>query len=146
SELGHYVHELFGIDLIGYWLLCVLAIAVHSVVNQKYLGHFVMILYFVALAFSGPLGFEHNLYKYANEIAVTYSDMNGYGHFMRRLRTFEAYYAAWAMLLAIAAYLLWTRGTITGWRERLNVAQRRVTPRGGGAPGGVAAARRPRGG
>jgi len=127
-ELGLYVRDLFGIDLVIYWLLCVLAIAIHSIVNQKYVGHFVMIVYFLALAFSDALGFEHNLYKYGANIAYTYSDMNGYGHFMLRLRTFEAYYAAWAVLLAIAAYLLWTRGTVTGWRERIAVLQRRLTP------------------
>jgi len=127
-ELGLYVRDLFGIDLPSYWLLCVLAIAVHSIVNQKYLGHFVMIVYFLLLAFSDALGFEHNLYKYGAAIPYTYSDMNGFGHFMLRLRTFQAYYAACALLLAIAAYLLWTRGTNSGWRERLAVARRRFTP------------------
>ncbi|MEP6679679.1 MAG: hypothetical protein ABJB78_10300, partial [Betaproteobacteria bacterium] len=127
-ELGLYVRDLFGIDLVNYWLLCVLAIAVHSIVNQKYLGHFVMIVYFLLLALAEPLGLQHNLYKYGGSISYTYSDMNGYGHFMLRLRTFQAYYAAWAVVLGVAAYLLWTRGTITGWRERLAVLRRRFSP------------------
>ncbi len=51
-EIGLYLRDLFGIDLVSYWLLCVLAIAVHSIVNQKYVGHFVMIVYFLLLAFA----------------------------------------------------------------------------------------------
>ena len=51
-ELGLYVEWLFGLQLVDYWLVCVLAIAVHSLVNQKYLGHLVMIVYFIALSFS----------------------------------------------------------------------------------------------
>ena len=126
-EVGLYLHGLFGIELVDYWLLCVLAIAVQSIVNQKYLGYFVMIVYYLAMVFANPLGFEHNLYLYNRDIEVTYSDMNGYGHFLPRLRFFQAYYAGWALLLAVAAYLLWTRGTIVGWRERLAVARRRLS-------------------
>jgi ABC-2 type transport system permease protein len=124
-----YVHELFGIDLVQYWLICVLAIAVQSIVNQKYLGHFVMIVYFLALTFAAPLGFEHNLYLYGNSPEYTYSDMNGYGHFLPRLRAFNVYYAGWALLLALAAYLLWTRGTTAGWRARLAIARARLSTR-----------------
>jgi hypothetical protein len=128
-EIGLYLEWLFGIQLVGYLLLCVLALAVHSIVDQKYLGHFVMIVYFVALSFSDALGFEHNLYKYAVDGGFTYSDMNGFGPFLVRVRWFHAYWAAAAVLLAIAGYLFWSRGTATGWRARIVRARRRVTPR-----------------
>ncbi|HVO89317.1 MAG TPA: M1 family aminopeptidase [Casimicrobiaceae bacterium] len=128
-EPAIYLHELFTVDLVEYWLICALALTVHSVVNQKYLGHFVMVVYFVALLFLGVMGFEHNLYKYAGEVGYQYSDMNGYGHYLPRVRWFEAYYAAWAVLMLVAAYLLWARGTITGWRDRLKTARSRISHR-----------------
>jgi len=124
-----YLHELFGIGLVQYWLVCVLAITLQSLVGHKYLGHFLMIVYFLLVTFAVPLGFEHNLYLYGNEAEYTYSDMNGYGHFLPRLRAFNAYYAGWALLLAITAYLAWARGTPTGWRGRLVQARARLTPR-----------------
>ena len=126
-ELGLYVKELFGLQLPEYWLICALAIAVHSVVNQKYLGHFIMIVYYIAVSFSGLLGFEHNLYKFGSIPPVTYSDMNGFGHFLPRAFAFMSYWAAGSLLLLIVAYLLWTRGTVSGWRERLGVARGRIT-------------------
>ena len=122
-----YARELFGIDLLGYWMLCALAITVHSVVNQKYLGHFVMIVYYVLVLFAGQLGLEHNLYKFGAAPAAVYSDMNGYGHFMPRLRAFQAYWGAASVLLLVAAYLMWTRGTLSGWRERWVVARSRLS-------------------
>ncbi len=125
-ELGLYLRELFTIDLPSYWLVCVLAVFVHSLVNQKYLGHFIMVAYYLAIGFAEPLGFEHNLYKYGASVGYTYSDMNGYGHFLLRLRVFQGYYAAWALLLAVVAYLFWTRGTSSGWRERLRIARARL--------------------
>ena len=132
-EIGLYVKELLGLQLIEYWLLCALAIAIHSVVNQKYLGHFVMIVYYIAVEFSTPLGFEHNLYKYGAIPGATYSDMNGFGHFLPRIFAFQAYWTSAAVLLVIGGYLLWTRGTVSGWRERRVMA-------GGRFQGGVIAA------
>jgi ABC-type transport system involved in multi-copper enzyme maturation permease subunit len=126
-EVGLYLHDLFTNELVSYWLVCVLAITVQSLVTHKYLGHFIMIAYYLAIAFSVPLGFEHNLYKYAASIDYTYSDMNGFGHFMPRVRAFQAYYAAWALAFAVLAYLFWTRGTVSGWRARLVQARARLT-------------------
>ena len=125
-EPGVYVQELFGIDLINYWMLCALAIAVHSVVNQKYVGHFVMIVYYVLVLFAGQLGLEHNLYKFGSVPAALYSDINGWGHFMPRVRAFQGYWSAASLLLLVAAYLMWTRGTLSSWRERIGVARARL--------------------
>ena len=126
-EFGLYVEWLFGLQLVDYWLVCVLAFTVHSLVNQKYLGHFLMIVYFIAISFSDVLGFEHNLYKYGGNGGFTYSDMNGFGHFLTRVLVFDAYWAAAALLLAVAGYLFWVRGTTADWRGRVRIARRRFT-------------------
>ena len=126
-EPGVYLQALFGIDLVNYWILCALAIAVHSVVNHKYVGHFVMITYYVLLLFASQLGLEHNLYKFGNVPDAIYSDINGWGHFMPRLRAFQAYWGAASLLLMVVAYLMWTRGTLSSWRERLVVARARLS-------------------
>jgi hypothetical protein len=124
-ELGLYVKQLLGLQLLDYWLICALAIAMHSVVNQKYLGHFLMIVFYIVISFSSLLGFEHNLYKYSEVPSITYSDMNGFGHFLPRAFAFQSYWTSCALLLVIVAYLMWTRGTVSGWRERMVVARTR---------------------
>jgi hypothetical protein len=135
-----YVQQLFGLDVIDYWLVCALAVTVHSVVNNKYVGHVVMIVYYVVSGFASQFGLEHNLFKFGAVPSLTYSDINGYGHFLFRARVFEAYWGACALLLLVLAYLMWTRGTVAGWRERIAVARSRITPRvlGTGAVAGVA--------
>ena len=139
-ELGLYLEWLFGLQLVDYWLVCVLALTVHSLVNQKYFGHFLMIVYFVALSVADLLGFEHNLYKYGANGGFTYSDMNGFGHFLARVRAFDAYWAAAALLLAVAAHLFWVRGTTVDWRGRIAVARRRFTAPVAAVAGGGALA------
>ena len=85
-EPGLYLYQLFTIDLVDYWLVCALAIAIHSIVDNKYVGHFAMVVYYALLLFGGPLGLEHNLYRFGSVPAAVYSEMNGYGHFLPRLR------------------------------------------------------------
>ena len=80
-ELGLYFRELFLNRLTQLWILCVLAMFVQTVVNNKYLGHFVMVLYIVATIALPPAGFQDYLYRFGQTPQVTYSDMNGYGPF-----------------------------------------------------------------
>jgi hypothetical protein len=124
-EPALYLKDLFGLKLIDYWLLCVLAITVQTLVNNKYMGHFVMVLYYLASTFMGQLGLEHNLYTYDGSPGYTYSDMNGYGHFLPPVFWFDGYWAAFAILLALAAHLFQVRGLATGWRWRRTLARRR---------------------
>ncbi len=126
-EPGVYLADLFGVKLVSFILLCLLAIAVQVIVNHKYLGHFVMVLYYLVSAFMGQFGFEHKLYDYAGYPSYTYSDMNGFGHFLTGVFWFDAYWAAWALLLALASNLLWVRGMDERWRARFALARARTT-------------------
>jgi ABC-type transport system involved in multi-copper enzyme maturation permease subunit len=130
-ELGLYVRMLFGINLVEYLLICVLAMTVQVLVNHKYVGHLVMVLYWMALLFSSQLGLEHFLYRFGETPGLTYSDMNGFGHFMAAIRWFNLYWAAGALLLAAVAHLFWVRGTDTAPGVRLRLARQRLTGRTG---------------
>ena len=122
-----YITQLFGLNLVEYALLCVLAIAVQSLTVNKYVGHFVMVLYYLAVTFVGQFGLEHNLYRYGKSPGVTYSDMNGYGHFLLGIAWFDCYWALWAILMVLAANLFWVRGTETYFPTRWKLAKQRFT-------------------
>jgi hypothetical protein len=120
-----YAKQLLGIDLIDYWLLVALAIAVQAVVNNKYLGHFVMVMYYLAHTFMGQFGLEHPLYRFPWHPDYTYSDMNGFGGRLGPVLWFDAYWAALAVLLALGTRLFWPSGLESGWRWRWRQARRR---------------------
>jgi ABC-2 type transport system permease protein len=128
-ELGLYLKELFGLQLIHYGLLCVLALSVQTLLQNRYLGHFIMVLYYLWTLFAVRIGFGNNLYTYAGAPRYMYSDMNGYGHFLQPVLWFDAYWSAFALLLSAAAYLLWPRGSEVSFRARLPEARRRFSPR-----------------
>lgn len=127
-ELGLYVKLLFGLRLVDFALLAVLALTVQVVVNHKYIGHFVMVLYYVWTLFMPKLGLEHNLVKFGGAPDLEYSDMNRFGHFLKPVLWFDLYWALFCVLLAIASLLLFPRGVESGARFRLREARRRLGP------------------
>lgn len=126
-EIGQYLVTLFGLDLVDYFLLCVLITLIHVLVDHKYLGHLVAILYFLATLFADQLGFEHNLYTFGSDAGRIYSDMNGYGPFIIPFLWFKAYWAVWALLLAVGTRLFWVRGRERSFRSRLGRARARLS-------------------
>ena len=127
-EPGLYLTELFGLQFVDFALLAVLALAVHVIANHKYVGHFVLILYLVGLPILlGFLGYDRTLYDYGSDPGVVYSDMNGYGHFLGPFAWLKLYWAAFALLLAVASNLLWVRGREDGVRQRLSLARSRTS-------------------
>ena len=126
-ELGLYFRELFFNRLVSLWVLCVLAIFVQTIVNNKYLGHFVMVLYIIATRALPPAGFQDYLYRFGEAPSVTYSDINGYGPYLQALIWFRIYWAIGAVFLAIITNLLWVRGTESSWRVRMSLATARLS-------------------
>jgi hypothetical protein len=126
-EIGLYLRTLFGIQLIDYLLFAALVFTVHAVVNQKQLGYLVALIAYGFIAFASRLGIEHKLLVYASDPGWTYSDMRGFGTSLGPWLWLKLYWAAWALLLAVAAGLLWVRGTERSVRSRVHLARRRFT-------------------
>ncbi len=127
-ELPHYLFELFVLQLSGFFLLAVFALAVHTMVNNKYLGHFVALLLFIVVSRMADFGFEDRLYRFGSAPGLIYSDLNGYGHFLPAVFWFRLYWGAFAALLLVFTYAIWVRGRDRGWRARLRAASGRLTP------------------
>ena len=134
-ELGLYLRSLYGISFVLFACLCSLAVLVHVLIDQKYVGHFAMVVFLVVTLLLPVLGVEHHLLRYATVPAHPYSDMNGYGHFVAPMAWFELYWVAVALALAVVAYLFWVRGTPQTLRERWREARARLDRRAGAVLG-----------
>ncbi|HEX6096061.1 MAG TPA: ABC transporter permease [Thermoanaerobaculia bacterium] len=138
-ELGLYLKILFGLQLTGYLLFAALAMAIHVLVNQKYVGNVLAVLAYVGIQMARQFGVEHNLLLYGGAPRPEYSQMSGFGGQAGPWAWFTLYWTGWALLLAVVSYLFWMRGEERGLRWRLALARRRLT-RGPAAIAAVALA------
>lgn len=127
-ELGLYLKVLFGLQLPEYLLFAVVALVVHVAVNQKYAGHLVAIVAYAWIAaLASMLGIEHNLAVYGRGPSWAYTEMRGFAGTIAPWLWFKLYWTMWAVLLGVAARLLWVRGREEGAGVRMQLARRRFT-------------------
>ncbi len=124
-EMGQYLQTLFGIQLTDYLLFALLALLVHVLVNQKYIGHLVILIVYGYIAFAQTLDIENKLLIYGSDTGWSYSNMNGFGPSHRPWLWLKFYWAAWALLLAVLARLFWVRSKEEGFQSRLQLAMGR---------------------
>jgi hypothetical protein len=120
--------------------LVALAMGVHAVVNQKFVGHLIVIAYWVTVPVLSTLGLDQRLYQIGRVADFVYSDMNGWGPYLPRLFTFQFYSVAVCLVLATIGYLVLVRGTDPTWPMRKADAGRRWRRGGAFATGAFAVA------
>ena len=121
-----YLKILFGIKLVDYATLAALAMAVHTIVNNKYVGHLVVVLAFASTMVSGLIGLQDRMLIYGSDPGWMWSDLNGLAPYLAGLVWFKLYWAAWALLLTVLASLFWVRGRERGVARRLALARQRL--------------------
>jgi ABC-2 type transport system permease protein len=112
-------------------LLAALAVFVQALSPHKAVGWGVMVLFVMARL---EHVVDHNLLQYGGAPDTPLSDINGVGSFWKGAWVFRAYWGVFAVLLLVAAHLLWRRGTEIRLKPRLALARRRLA----GAPGWIA--------
>lgn len=126
-EPALYLRILFGIRLPDFILIAALAMAVHVIVNQKYLAHLLVVLVYLFTTLATQFGIQHRLLIYGTGPGWMYSDMNGFGPFTASIVWFRLYWAAWALLLAFIARVFWVRGRDREVRGAFAIARARLT-------------------
>lgn len=127
-QIELYLKIMFGFQLTEYLLFALLALVVHVVADQKYIGHLIAVLCFVFIALLAEMfGIEHNLLIYGAGPEWSHTEMTGFGMSIGPWIWFKLYWAAWAVLLAVAGRLLWVRGMENNAAARLRIARFRLT-------------------
>ncbi len=124
-QIDVFMKALFGFQFIDYALFALLALSMHVIVNQKYLGLLVTLMLYLFMGFAHRLGVDHNLIIYAGGPKWSYTDMRGFEPNFWPWLSFKLYWVVWAVLLAISARLLWARNTESSIAVRARVALNR---------------------
>ncbi|WP_345274554.1 ABC transporter permease/M1 family aminopeptidase [Flaviramulus aquimarinus] len=131
---GYYNYE-FSVYISGFFLeilpflalyTCI-AFFIQSIVNHKFVGVMLVILFFIINVALGLFGFDHDLYFFGGSSLGAYSDMNGYGHYLKPYLIIKSYWFLFGMLLLIIGSLLIVRGTETNLGKRLIASKYRLS-------------------
>ena len=109
-ELLQYFKELYLVTFPQVLAFILLAMFVQTVVSNKFVGHGIVIGIFVLMPILFSFGWENTLYLVGQVPAYTYSDMNGYGHFVPALFWANTYWLAITALLGVLSMAFARRG------------------------------------
>ena len=133
-----YLEMLAAISVPGALAVVALAMGVHAMVNQKFVGHLILIAFWVVLPVLSTIGFDRRLYQIARPPDFVYSDMNRWGPYLTRVMVVGFYSIACCLLLTALGYLVLVRGAETHWAGRRSAGAARWRRGGARAAGGFA--------
>jgi hypothetical protein len=125
-ELLEYVKELYFITFPQVLIFVLAALVLQTIVSNKFIGHGIVVGVFILNIALQAHGWENTLYLFGNTPSYTYSDMNGYGHFVPALLWSITYWLSIAAFLAVISMGLAVRGSDDGWAARLRLFRQRA--------------------
>jgi hypothetical protein len=84
------------------------AFAVHSLAQSKFVGHTILIVYWIGSIALPSLGYQHQLLAVGVTPYFRYSDMNGFGYFVSNLGLQGGYSVSFGLMAAVLAMLAWS--------------------------------------
>lgn len=119
-QLDVYVKELLLLDLTRMTFLSVLALLMHSIAPNKYLGYFYFILAVLANAFVWDiLRIDSLMVRYGRLPSYIYSDMYGFAPYSKGLLTFASYWLLFSGILAWLTARIMHRGVQQPLKDRV---------------------------
>ncbi len=126
-KLDVYFKYIMVYSLIYYFFLTIVSLFFHYTINNRYIAYFAFIIFFLLNNFIwSPLEISTNLVKYAETGRIVYSDMNGFGPFVKGSVWFNVYWFLFAVIIAIISYAFYVRGKETAMNKRLTYAKARL--------------------
>jgi hypothetical protein len=125
-EILQYFKELYLITFVAVATFALFCMVIQTLVKNKFVGHAIAIAVFFIPSFVIKWGWIDVLYLYNTPGSYTYSDMNGYGHFVQPQLWENFYWLAFTGLLAVFGIALAQRGIDAPWGERWRNAKLRL--------------------
>jgi ABC-2 type transport system permease protein len=126
-DLPVYFGTLYTSTLSFLVVFTLFTIFIQVLVNNKFLGFAICVLFFLLQTVLSQLGIEHGLLRFASGTLGTFSDMNAYGHFVTPFAWFKIYWTAFSALLFSIAVVFAIRGHDAAVKMRLRSGKTRIT-------------------
>ncbi len=127
-ELPVYLKELYLIQLPELLAFILLALFLHTLIPNKFAAHAGVIGILLSVPILYRYGIENRLILFGEVPPYTYSDMNGYGHFIPGVAMMILYWLLFGVILGFFTVTLARQGSDTSWKSRLAEAKQRIRP------------------
>jgi ABC-2 type transport system permease protein len=139
-ELGHYLFELLGLQLIHFVIWAGAAMLVYTLVKNMYVGFVLLLLLPTAISGLSDIGayldwpfLQASILQF-NQVpgiglGFDYSDLNGYGQVLPAYFAFKTYWLLLAIVFLLLSLLVWQRGEVFSGKERWTTAKKRFSGR-----------------
>ncbi|MBU4485818.1 MAG: ABC transporter permease, partial [Candidatus Delongbacteria bacterium] len=119
-EIGLYFKYFMIFSPVIFTFIALLFFVIHVIVNNKYFGYTLVVLYYLSTEFTARLDFSHPLYLYGWFSPPSHSDINGFGY-IGSFFVLSAYWLFFIAMLLLTAKFFWVRGIETGFKQRINI-------------------------
>ncbi len=127
-DLGMYFTYNFVIILPAFIMTILLSFFIHVMVNNKFLGHFVIVLIYFGLPLLIALVFTSTnpMVLFTETTPIFLSDLNRFGHYLKGINWLNLYWILLTVILMLVGRLFWIRGFFSNAKERLSIAKQRL--------------------
>ncbi|CAM1369280.1 M1 family aminopeptidase [Tenacibaculum xiamenense] len=98
-----------------------------SLSKNKFIGIFLTLFFLIGIGAIEVLGLNHSLYKFGGNPLGIYSEMNGYGHFLKPYLWIKSYWFVFGVFLLIISALMMQRGQERSFWKRLTTIKDQIT-------------------
>lgn len=117
----------FLLDMLTFLgLYTIIAFFFQVIFNQKYIAHLAVVMFFIGFRYLEVIGYDHALVKFGGPGPGTYSEMNGFGDYLKVSSWFNLYWMLFGLLVFILVSLFSVRGTETSLVKRWRMVKGRI--------------------
>ncbi|MBT8326543.1 MAG: hypothetical protein KJP21_02390, partial [Bacteroidia bacterium] len=126
-ELNVYFIDFFYTSLMTYVVWTGVMILIQVLLSNKYIGYFVSILIvFIWDKMLLIFDVESNMLSIGSTPKMIYSDMNGFGPFLKGVGWFNLYWVLFSIICLLFAGAIWNRGAVSSLKDRFQIAQKQT--------------------
>lgn len=125
-QIGHYLFELYILNLINFIIWALVALFIQSIFSNPYLGLFLLILGALGMSGLPEFGIEAAVFRYNMGPSYDYSDLEGYGSSLGPYLAYKLYWLLFGIFLLIGTYCWWVRGLSDNFAARFRQAMLRL--------------------
>lgn len=122
-EVAVYIKSLLVIRLSDFLFLTVIALFLHYLINNRYIGYFAFIVFYILNSVLFTLfEIDTNMLHFGSRPSIIYSDMNGFGPFVKGYIWFSVYWVLFCVLICFIILAFYIRGKEFKFKKRLIIA------------------------